>query len=155
MIVLYTRTGSEKDHKSCLKIAEDLDKFFEEQGLAKMKKDIKKHNLYVCEKDDEILGFLICEIKNEDVAEILWMAVEKTKRNKGIGTELMEYLVDDLNKKEMKLLMVKTLAEKEDYEPYEYTRMFYKRKGFFLLETVDPYPGWTEGNPCAIYVKIL
>ena len=151
---MQVRVGKQEDYKPCLKVAEGLNKFFEEYGLSKMKKDIKRHKLYVAEKGD-ILGFLICEIKSKNVAEILWMAVDRANRNKGIGTALIEYLVNELKNKNKRLLIVKTLAQKEEYKPYEYTRMFYRRKGFFLLETIDPYPGWTEGNPCAIYVKIL
>ena len=52
------------------------------------------------------------------------------------------------------LIEVKTLAATADYAPYEKTRRFYEL-GLFLIETIDPFPGWEPGNPCAIYVKIL
>jgi len=51
--------------------------------------------------------------------------------------------------------MAKTLAPDVEYAPYEATRRFYEKKGFIHLETIDPYPGWDPGNPCAIYVRVL
>ena len=41
------------------------------------------------------------------------------------------------------------------YAPYERTRQFYTRRGFCLVDVIEPYPGWDEWNPCAVYVRAL
>ena len=71
------------------------------------------------------------------------------------GSALLLAIEERLRADGVTLLEVKTLAPTVVYAPYERTRHFYERAGFLLLETVDPYPGWEPGNPCAIYVKIL
>jgi hypothetical protein len=54
-----------------------------------------------------------------------------------------------------RLLEVKTLDASAQSAEYEVTRRFYENRGFELLESIDPFPGWEPGNPCAIYVKVL
>jgi len=56
---------------------------------------------------------------------------------------------------EYKVCEVKTLSDKDPYEPYRKTRDFYKNIGFIPIETIDPYPGWGEGNPCQIFVWFI
>lgn len=116
---------------------------------------MKKHEFLVAKAQDDLLGFIVYEIKNQNVCEILWIAIKKEERNKGLGTALMNELEYIIEEKDVRLLMVKTLADEIEYEPYRYTRLFYRNKGFFHIETIEPYPGWTVGNPCAIYVKVL
>lgn len=147
------RKGKEEDIDECISLAEELDSYFEETALSVMDKDLGKHEFIVAEDDRQILGFIVYDEKSKDVVEISWMAVKYEKRRKGIGSNLLKKLEKLMEDK--KVIMVKTLARKEKYEPYEHTRKFYESKGFFLLETIDPYPGWDEGNPAAIYLKII
>lgn len=56
---------------------------------------------------------------------------------------------------DVRLLEVKTLADRAGYGPYIRTRRFYAWAGFVHLDTIDPFPGWDPGNPCAILVKVL
>lgn len=79
----------------------------------------------------------------------------RKKSTNRTGTTLVEYVSNDLKDKGFRLLEVKTLSHIEDYEPYERTRSFYRKNGFLLLETINPYPEWGTENPCDIYVKIL
>jgi GNAT superfamily N-acetyltransferase len=95
------------------------------------------------------------ERKGAGVAEILWMAVSSERRRMGIGTRLLSAIEDELRVEGSKLLEVKTLAAEARYAPYDDTRRFYEGSGFLPVETMDPYPGWEPGNPCAIYVKPL
>ncbi len=147
--------GNEKHLAACLSIAREMPQYFNERGIAMMAEDLKKHRLYVAVDLDEVLGFLTILNKNEQVAEISWMAVKPEHQRQGIGTALIDHVVSELRSKGIKLLVVKTLSEDLDYPPYEITRRFYKKMGFINLETIDPYPEWEPGNPCAIYVKVL
>ncbi len=55
----------------------------------------------------------------------------------------------------VRLLEVKTLDASVPSADYAATRLFYERRGFELLESIDLFPGWEPGNACAIYVKNL
>ncbi len=52
-----------------------------------------------------------------------------------------------------KYVIVKTLSDIVDFEPYARTRKFYKSVGFEPLITLTEM--WDEENPCLIMVKQL
>ena len=93
--------------------------------------------------------------KSDRVSEISWMAVRPEYQGQGCGSALMEYVCAELKASGTRLLEVKTLAATVASPRYARTRKFYEQQGFYLLEEIDPYPGWDSGNPCAIYVKVL
>ncbi len=149
------RNGKDEDIGDCVDIAEGLDEYFSKEALKDMKKDLKNHEFFVVEEENETSGFISLDIKNDDCADISWLAVKKDKRGSGFGKELILHSENYLREKGIQILEVKTLSEDADYEPYARTRKFYEKMGFLHLETIDPYPGWDEGNPCSIYVKPL
>ncbi len=136
-------------------IAQELTDYFNASGLAQMRQDLQIHPLYVATERAQVLGFATVQQKSRAVAEITWLAVTRACQHRGIGSQLIDTLAGDLRAQGVQLLEVKTLAAKADYAPYEPTRRFYEKNDFVHLETIDPYPGWENGNPCAIYVKIL
>ena len=52
-----------------------------------------------------------------------------------------------------KFLTVKTLDESAAYEPYNATRAFYNKEGFYPLEVFTTF--WDEENPCLFMIKVL
>ena len=76
-------------------------------------------------------------------------------QHRGIGSALVNRIASDLSSQGIKVMEVKTLSADVDYAPYEKTRRFYEKVGFMHLDTIDPYPGWEPGSPCAIYIKRL
>ena len=58
------------------------------------------------------------------------MGVDPKFHGKNIGTKLLEALERELKNIGLKELRVETLAESIEYEPYEKTRLFYKKMGF-------------------------
>ena len=50
-------------------------------------------------------------------------------------------------------MMVKTLSDIVDFEPYAQTRAFYESMGFQPLITLTEM--WDEENPCLIMIKAL
>jgi ribosomal protein S18 acetylase RimI-like enzyme len=147
--------GSGKYIDSCSSIANKLTQHFSEKAVSNISRDLRKHIIYIAIEMEEVLGFASIVRLNENVAEISWIAVKKERQNQGVGSSLINYISDDLKAEGVTLLKVKTLSENVDNKPYESTRKFYEKMGFVHLETIDPYPGWEPGNPCAIYVKIL
>ena len=151
----YSCLCDKKHIEACCSIAKELREYFTENAIETMRKDMKKHLLYVAADLAEVVGFVTVQHKNECCAEILWMAVKKSKWNQGIGSALIEHISNDLKSQGVRLLQVKTLSEDAEYSPYEKTRRFYEKNGFIHLETIEPYPEWEPGNPCAIYIKTL
>jgi GNAT superfamily N-acetyltransferase len=144
--------GSESHHEECVAIARSLDRHFDANARVKIPQDLKVHDLYVAIEGDEVLGFLTLLRKSDHVAEITWMGVRREWWREGIGTALVASAEEDLVAAGHSILEVKTLDDRVDYEPYEWTRAFYERKGFHYLETVLE---WDPQNPCAIYIKPL
>jgi len=150
--------GNKKYIDSCLSVARELKQYFTNTAIKIIEKDLHKHLLFIAidsADSKKLLGFAVIDCKNQYVAEILWIAVKKEHQNNGIGSSLINYINSDLKSQGIRLLKAKTLSEDIKNSYYEKTRRFYKKSGFFLLETIDPYPGWDSGNPCAIYVKII
>jgi len=147
--------GSKQHIEACLSIARELPHYFTAQGIAAMNRDLQEHRLYVAVDSDKVIGFIAIEPKSSQVSEISWMAVKREHQHQGVGSLLIDHIIDDLKAEGSRLLEVKTLASDVDYAPYELTRRFYEGRGFMHLETISPFPEWEPGNPCAIYVKVL
>lgn len=139
----------------CVSIARELHEYFTENGIKAMNKDLQSHLMYVAINSNKIIGFLTIQQKNNRVVEISWMAIKREYQRQGIGSALVNYIADNLKVQGVKLLEVKTLSEETEYLSYENTRKFYKKNGFIHLETINPYPKWDPGCPCAIYVWVF
>jgi GNAT superfamily N-acetyltransferase len=150
------RRGSADHSEPCMDIARGLRTHFDDGAMEKMPVDLKEHDLYIAEDDDgQVMGFLTVLRRSADVGDVSWMGVRNDQWRRGIGTALLEKAAADLTSDGTSILMVHTLSDIVEYEPYETTRAFYDAMGFKHLETIDPYPGVAPGNPIAIYVKPL
>ena len=136
------------------KIALELPDYFDKRGLKSIRKDVKNHILYGAYVGEELVGFLTYKKINPQVIEISWIAVLPEYQSKGVGTKLVNESLDELRDK-YKVCEVKTLSDTHPDPGYKRTRDFYKRLGFIPLETIHPYPGWGEENPCQIFVKFI
>lgn len=147
--------GRREHEGACLKLARELPEYFTERALDALEKDLIHNMFYVAEEEGLVMAFCTLNLKGEGLAELTWLAVRRGLHRSGVGSMLFEYVEKQLGEHGVDLLEVKTLSADEPYEPYEAARAFYQRMGFRLLETVENYPGWDDGNPCAIYVKPL
>jgi len=139
----------------CLRLARGLDEGFNENGLATMADDLPDQRTVVALDDGDVVGFVSIEECNPNVSELGWFAVADDRQGEGIGTELLAEVYDDSRAAGVELLAVKTLADTVESENDARTRAFYEKEGFRHVETIDSFPGWDPGNPCAIYVKPL
>ncbi|ASJ12992.1 GNAT family N-acetyltransferase [Thermococcus thioreducens] len=140
--------------RKCLEIAKDLPEWFNEAGLRTMKRDLRSEKTFIAvnDREQEVLGFIILKPLNEKALEILWMAVRRELRGKGIGTKLLRFVENWAKGEGFELLVVKTSGDLS-YKPYDETRRFYERRGFVRIALIDPYPEW--GEPALIYAKCL
>lgn len=135
-------------------IASKLTDYFNEEGLRSIKEDVQNHILFGAYDNKEMIGFITYKEINPEAVEITWTAIVPEYQGKGIGSQLISESLKNLSTK-YKVCEVKTLSEDHPDEGYAKTRNFYKKVGFIPLETISPYPGWGEDNPCQIFVKFI
>lgn len=82
-------------------------------------------SLIALEKN-EIIGFLICSLKENSI-HIHRIAVIPEYQNKKVGSLLMETLIDNCNKLEIKKVTLK--VKNNNYDAFK----FYKKLGFKIL----------------------
>ena len=153
--LIITSTNTQEYIDTCIAIARELNDYFMENAVTRMSQDLLRQSLSVALDNNEVVGFISIDYKNNRVAEITWMAIKRELQRQGIGSLLIEYVTHDARSGEIEILEVKTLSADIDYPPYEKTRRFYEKMGFKHLDTIEQYPGWDPDSPCAIYVKVL
>jgi GNAT superfamily N-acetyltransferase len=136
-------------------IIRGLPDYFTDDVPAKAERDAADYEAWVITDSDGVAGFAIAARKSPGGAEILWIAVDATRRGHGHGTKLLGHVLDGLAAAGVSVVEAKTLDGSSGYQPYEATRAFWERNGFVLVDTIDPLPGWQPGNPAAIYVAAL
>ena len=153
MAITLKRT---RDYQSAMSIVEGLGDFFDEGSYRELKKDIREDVVYGAFEGRKMLGFVIfCEL-NKEVIELTWMAVDRKARGSGVGKQLIQYGLDQVNKKKKyKMCYLKTIGEGDRQRSFEATRQFYLRKGFVALESLKPYPGWHKDKWVQSFVKCL
>ena len=138
------------DAPACDAVLASLPDFFGLQsGIDACAAAVRGEPGYVADADGEIVGFLTVERPFPDCAEISWMAVQRERRSAGIGTALIEKLVDDARRAGTRLLLVMTSGDSDEYVP---TRAFYRARGFLPAKT---FPGWWESDLPLLLVRPL
>ena len=129
--------------------------FFTDDVPTRVQNDLLRHDGWIVVAAEEVVGFMVVERRSPQAAEILWIAVEPTRRNTGWGTRLLSHVLGVLREQGTAVVAVKTLDRSADYEPYEATNTFYERNGFVQIDCIDEFPDWPPGNPAAIYAAAL
>ena len=143
---------TEGERIACLEIAKALPEWFNEAGLEAMERDLKSETTFVAIGEDQVLGFITVKPLNERALEILWMAVRRELRGRGIGSQLLGLTEEWARERGFDVLVVKTSGDLS-YKPYDEARRFYEKKGFVRIALIDPYPQW--GEEALIYAKCL
>ncbi len=123
---IVTAVG-EGDIEKCLEIARALSEWFNEAGLKAIERDLKSEETFVAVEKD-VLGFVTVKPLNEKALEILWMAVKREHRGRGIGTELLRFVENWAKGRDFKILVVKTSGDLS-YKPYDETLL--RAEGFY------------------------
>jgi GNAT superfamily N-acetyltransferase len=142
------------DLDACLDIVRALPDYFTEDVLDAIRHDFVRHGGWIAE-DGTPVGLTIVDRRSSAAAEILWAAVHPARRGAGVGTLLIDHVLDALAADGVLLVEAKTLDRAAGYAPYEATRAFWERRGFVQVDTIDSMPGWQSGSPCALYVAAL
>lgn len=113
----------------------------------------RKYPFVAAYDGDRGVGFAVLKIHNIYTADIYNFGVLREYHRMGIGHQLMMACVQYCVENNYKFLTVKTLDESAVYEPYNATRAFYKKEGFYPLEVFTTF--WDEENPCLFMVKVV
>ena len=113
----------------------------------------REYPFFAAYDDNKPVGFIALKIHNEHTAEIFNIGVLEQYHRQGIGRRLLEAAERYCADNGYTYLTVKTLDVSAEYEPYERTRLFYKKMGFIPLEVFKTL--WNEENPCLFLVKRL
>jgi GNAT superfamily N-acetyltransferase len=105
------------------------------------------------DEQGDCIGFLSVKIHYGHTGDIYVCGVLPEYHKKGIGRMLFAAADEYFAKCGCKYVIVKTLSETAQYEPYERTRAFYLSIGFEPLITLTEM--WDEDNPCLIMIKRL
>lgn len=149
------RAATAQDAVTCVAIVEGLPDFFTDNVPDEVRSDLRDHGGWVIEDTDGVAGFAIVERRGTQAAEILWAAVAAEHRGAGLGSRLIDQVLDELGADGVQIVEVKTLDPSADYAPYDATRAFWLARGFVQFDTIDPLPGWPPGNPAAILAVAL
>jgi GNAT superfamily N-acetyltransferase len=149
------RAATAQDAAACAAIVLGLDDFFTDDVPGKVRSDLRDHDGWVVDDAGVVVGFAVVERRGARAAEVLWAAVAADRRGAGLGTRLVDHVLDELSADGVQIVEVKTLDPSADYAPYEATRAFWLARGFIQFDTIDPLPGWPPGNPAAILAVAL
>ncbi len=113
----------------------------------------REYPFIVAFDEDKAVGFAALKVHNQYTVDVYNFGVLREYHRRGIGHQLMETCVQYGKENQYKFLTVKTLDESAVYQPYNGTRAFYKKEGFYPLEVFDCI--WDADNPCLYMVKVL
>ena len=149
------RAATAQDADACVAIVLGLDDWFTDDVPEQVRRDLGDHGGWVVEDAGGVVGFVVAERRGTRAAEILWAAVAADRRGAGLGTQLVDHVLDALRADGVLIVEVKTLDASADYAPYDATRAFWLGRGFVHFDTIDPLPDWPPGNPAAILAVAL
>jgi GNAT superfamily N-acetyltransferase len=137
-----------------IKVMHSLRKWFNPAEDIDRKSVVHRDYPFIAVYDDgSPIGFAALKIHNEFTADIYTIGLLEPYHRQGIGGKLILAAERYCAERGFLFLTVKTLDESAEYEPYERTRAFYRKAGFYPLEVFKTL--WDEENPCLFMAKYL
>lgn len=118
------------DVPSAFAVARELSKWFNADGLEKIRRDLGLHEGFVAVDDTRLLGFATWHPLDSETAELSWIGVVEEEQGRGVGTALLAAIAGATRRHGHRFLDVATVADSLNYQPYEGTRRFYRARGF-------------------------
>lgn len=152
MITIKKVDNQDEKTRVTLEIMNALPEWFSPpEDIVNKSKIHREYPFIAAYEGDKEVGFAALKIHNSYTAEIYNLGVLREYHRIGIGHQLMDACVQYCKENQKRFLTVKTLDESADYEPYNGTRAFYRKEGFYPLEVFTTY--WNEENPCLFLIK--
>jgi len=121
-----------------------FDEFFEEYEAV-------GHKCITYEKDGELLGFAYYAPTwmTDRTWYLWWIVVTKQVQARGVGSQLLHYLEEDIRNQNGRLLLIET-ASLPSYEP---TRRFYLKHHYEQAAVIPDY--YADGDSLVVFSKRL
>jgi len=143
------RSMTEDDIPALVSLVADLHEWFNKDVPEQVRADCSRCDGLVAEAAGTIIGFVLW-LQRIDVCDIKWLAVVRERHRQGIGSRLINALMQTARQAGAERIVVDTLAPTHDYDPYARSRAFYEARGFQLVG-IEP-GGFPEGSDKATYV---
>lgn len=136
-------------------ILEKLPEWFgNKQALDEYVQKVKEIPYYAAlDIKGKCIGFFSIKIHYQHTGDIFVCGVLPEHQHNGVGKALYHAVEKLFIQNDCKYVIVKTLSDVVNFEPYAQTRRFYKSIGFEPLITLTEM--WDEENPCLIMFKSL
>lgn len=121
--------ATKEDKLHAIQIAKSLSQWFSPDGIKSMEQDFLFNSVIVAKEDDIVIGFL-CYTTYCGKMLLIWMGVHPQYFRQKIGSQLLQWLVEEAIQLGLYAIEVETLPDEDDYEPYKQTRNFYYENGF-------------------------
>ena len=139
------RPMTSDDFPAVFALARALPEWFNDDGIAQITEEVPHQKGAVAVVGGDVVGFITWCTDDAGVGEIAWIAVSANHHRRGIGGRLLRFAEDDLRDSGVAEVLVETLGDSVDYEPYERTRAFYRAAGFRDFKRVmTDNPGMPE-----------
>ena len=102
---------------------------------------------------NKVIGFLALKVHNEYTVDMYNLGVLEKYHRQGVGHAMLIAVESYCKENGYRFITVKTLDSSAQYEPYERTRSFYLKNGFYPLEVFPLF--WNEENPCLFLAKYI
>ncbi len=132
-------------------VLESLRQFFPEETIPMIEFSLKEHLSLAGCLDDDVVSFLVYELRDKKTAEIMWMGVKEEYHGLGLGSMMLEHLEHMLKRRQVSQLVTSTLSYTVPYKPFEKVRTFFYHRGFKALGIQSNY--YEEGVDRLILVK--
>ena len=109
------RAATAQDAVTCAAIVAGLSDFFTDDVPDKLRSDLRDHGGWVIDDAGGVVGFAIVQRRGMRAAEILWAAVAADRRGAGLGTRLVNHVLDELSADGVQIVEVKTLDPSAGY----------------------------------------
>ena len=154
LIKIETITSARMKTDICNTILSGLPNWFgNKEAIIDYTNQVRQMPFYAALDENNAVGFAAVKVHNEYTAEICVMGVLEDYHRQGIGGLLVRSCEEYCSSNQIKFLTVKTLDVSADYEPYDKTRAFYRKMGFFPLEVFPLH--WDKDNPCLFLAKYI
>jgi ribosomal protein S18 acetylase RimI-like enzyme len=110
------------------------------------------HHAITLEENAEILGFAYYgpAPMTEGTWQLWWIAVRKDQQGRGIGSQLLSFVEDDIRtKRQGRVLFIETGS----LPHYEWTRQFYRKNGYEQHALLKDF--YADGDSMVVFRKSM
>lgn len=139
------------DGDACDAIMGGLPEWFGlDEGLAECARAVREDAALAVVEDGTVAGFATMRRATDAALDITWLAVRRDQHGHGLGTALVEAVVERAQAEGATFVTAWTVAASDPDPHYAATRAFYQRRGFAAVAEAEI---WGPENPAVLLVR--